>query len=101
MGEERRGRRVSPERRGEGSGREGVNRRGGETRIEAVPECSGEIQFPCCGQARRLYSAKELMRKMSFATYTGPHSPQEFCTVHNQIPADDLQISIDPIGQQY
>ena len=42
-----------------------VNRRGGESRIEAVPECSGEIQFPCCGQARRLYSVKELMRKMA------------------------------------
>ena len=39
--------------------------------------------------------------KNGFTTYTGPHCPQESCTVHNQIPANDLQISMDPIGQQY
>ena len=38
-----------------------------------------------------LYSVKELMR----------HCPQESCTIHIQIPASDLQISMDPIGQQY
>ena len=34
------------------------------TRIEAVPECSSEIQFPCYGQAGPLV-LKELMRKMT------------------------------------
>ena len=29
-----------------------------------------------------------------------PHCPQASCTFHNQIPANDLQISMDPIGQQ-
>ena len=33
--------------------------------------------------------------KNGFTTYTGPHCPQESCTVHNQIPANDLQKSMD------
>ena len=48
-----------------------------------------------------LYSLKELMRKMAFTTFTRPHCSQESCTIHNQIPANDLQTSMDPVGQQY
>ena len=48
-----------------------------------------------------VYSVREVMRKNGFTTYTGPHCPQESCTVHYQISANDLQISMDPIGQQY
>ena len=39
--------------------------------------------------------------KNSFTKYTRPHCPQESCTIHNQLPTNDLQISMDPIGQQY
>ena len=47
-----------------------------------------------------LYSVKELMRKMA-----SPRAKDlialESCAVHNRIPANDLQISMVPIGQQY
>ena len=45
--------------------------------------CSGDIQCPWYGQAIPLV----------FTTNTGPHCPQESFTIHNQTPADDLQIS--------
>ena len=57
------------------------------TRFEAVvPGCSGEIQFPCHGQARPLALSEKVDAKNGFTTYTGPHCCQESCTVHNQIP---------------
>ena len=36
-----------------------------------------------------------------FTSYARPHCPQENCAVHNQIPANDLQMSMDPYGHQY
>ena len=68
-------------------------------RIEAVPECSGEIQFPCYGQARPLVISERAYAENGFATHTGPHCPQESCTIHDQIPANDLRISMDPTEQ--
>ena len=64
-------------------------------RIEAVPECGGEIQFPWYGQARPLVPSERVDAKNGLTTNTRPHCPQESCTVN------DLQMSMDPIGQQY
>ena len=36
-----------------------------------------------------------------FTTHPRPHRPQESCSIHDQIPANDLQICMDRVGQQY
>ena len=64
-------------------------------------QCSGEIKFPRYGQAKPPVLSRKTDAKNGFTTYTGAYCPQESRTVHNQIPANDLQISMDPIGQQY
>ena len=55
----------------------------------------GEIQFPCYGQTRLHIFSERVHAENGSTTYTGLH------LVPNQIPATDLLISMDPIGQQY
>ena len=64
-------------------------------------QSGGEVQFPCDGLARSLVLSKRIDAENGFTTYTGPHCPQESCSIHNQVPANDLQISMDRVGQQH
>ena len=57
---------------------------------------AASFKFPCYGQARPLVLSERVNAENGLASYTGPHCPQESCTIHNQIPTNDLQISMDP-----
>ena len=51
-------------------------------KIEAVPERSGEIRFPCYGLTRSLVFSERVDAKNDFTTNTGPHCPQGSCMIH-------------------
>ena len=55
----------------------------------------GKIQFPCDGQVRPFMLSKRTDAENGFTTHPRPHFPQQSCTTHNQIPANDLQICMD------
>ena len=69
--------------------------------LKLFQSVAARFNFIAMDRADLLYSVKEEMQKNGFNTYTGPHGPQESRTIHNQIPANDLQMSMGPIGQQY
>ena len=55
----------------------------------------GKIQFPCDGQVRPFVLSKRTDAENCFTTHPRAHFPQQSCTIHNQIPANDLQICMD------
>ena len=64
--------------------------------LKLFKSVAARFNFLAVNRPDLLYSVKELMRKMA-SPRTGPHCPQESCTIHNQTPANDLQISMDPM----
>ena len=56
---------------------------------------SGKIQCPCDGQARPFMLSKRTDAENGFTTHPRPHRPQQSCTIHSQIPPNDLQICME------
>ena len=65
--------------------------------LKLFQSVAARFYFFATGQARPLVLSERADTKNGFTTYTRSHCPQESCTTHNLIPADDLQISMDPI----
>ena len=55
----------------------------------------GKFQFHCDGQARPFVLSKRTDAENGFTTHPRPHRPQQSCTIHSQIPPNDLQICMD------
>ena len=69
--------------------------------LKLFQSVAASFNFLALDRPDLLYSVKELMRKNGFTTFARSHCPQESCAVHKQIPANDQQKSMDPIGQPY
>ena len=63
--------------------------------LNPISEGGGKIQFPCDGQARPYVFSKRIDAENGFTTHPRPHCPQQSCSIHDQIPANDLLICMD------
>ena len=63
-----------------------------QTRIETISEGGGKIQFLCDGQARSFVLSERTDAQNGLTTHPRLHRPQESSSIHNLIPANDLQI---------
>ena len=66
--------------------------------LNRISEGGGKIQFPCDGQARPYEISKRIDAENFFSTrpeQDRPHCPQQSCSIHDQIPANDFLICMD------
>ena len=69
--------------------------------LKLLQSVAARLNFLAMDRPDLLYSVKELNRKNGFTTHLRPRYPHDICPIHNQVPANDLQISMDRAGQQY